>query len=187
MLSSLTPHPLPLGEGISYVFPFQFSSSSVKIPPLMDTEAVIRRLSEKYRRPIPDVRPGYTVRVHQKVVEGGKERLQVFEGLVLSIHRGRTATDGSFTVRKVVEGIGVERVYPLCSPVIAKVEVVKVAPVRRAKLTFLRSRSGKAAKLSERFTKADEFAVAVAAPVASAEVKQEEGESKAQEEAGSKN
>lgn len=140
----------------------------------MDTEAVIRRHSEKFRRPFPAVRPGYTVRVHQKVLEGGKERLQVFEGLVIAIHRGRNATDASFTVRKVVAGIGVERVYPLCSPAIAKVEVVKVAPVRRAKLTFLRARSGKAAKLSERFTKADEFAVAVAAPVAVLEPAQEE-------------
>ncbi len=110
---------------------------------------------------MPDLRPGYTVRVHQKVQEGGKERVQVFEGLVINVHKGASPLDASFTVRRIVEGVGVEKVFPLHSPNIKKIDVVKVAQVRRAKLFFLRGRRGKAARLSERFTTADEFAVAV--------------------------
>lgn len=110
----------------------------------------------------PVLEPGYTVRVHQKVQEGDKERVQIFEGLVIAVHNGHTATDRSFTVRKVVDGVGVERVFPWLSPLLVKIEVKKVAKVRRAKLNFLRARSGKSARLSERFTASDEFAGAVA-------------------------
>ena len=131
-------------------------TGSVSMQSLLQTQA------KRYARPFPVLKPGYTVRVHQKVQEGEKERIQIFEGLIISVHKGRSLTDGGFTVRKVVEGVGVERVFPLCTPMIEKVEVTKVAPVRRAKLYFLRSRKGNAARLSERFTKADEFAVAVA-------------------------
>jgi large subunit ribosomal protein L19 len=123
---------------------------------------VLQAQAKKYSRPFPEVRPGYTVRVHQKVVEGEKERIQVFEGLVISVHKGRCVADGSFTVRKIVENVGVEKVFPICSPNVTKVEVIKVAKVRRAKLFFLRGRRGKSARLSERFTTADEFKVAVA-------------------------
>ena len=110
----------------------------------------------------PELKPGYTVRVHQKVQEGEKERVQIFEGLVIGVHNGHVPTDRSFTVRKVVDGVGVERVFPWLSPMIEKIEVKKVASVRRAKLNFLRGRAGKGARLSERFTSSDEFAVAVA-------------------------
>ena len=134
--------------------------------PVFPMQALLIKQAQKYRRPIPELRPGYTVRVHQKVQEGGKERIQMFEGLIISVHKGRSTTDASFTVRRIVEGVGVEKVYPLCSPNIAKIDVVKVAPVRRAKLFFLRGRKGNAAKLSERFTKASEFAMAVSAPAA---------------------
>ena len=106
--------------------------------------------------------PGYTVRVHQKVQEGDKERVQVFEGLVISVHNGHVMTDRTFTVRKVVDGVGVERIFPWLSPMIEKIEVKKVASVRRAKLNFLRGRSGKSAKISERFTGAGEFQSAIA-------------------------
>ncbi|MBT3835318.1 50S ribosomal protein L19 [Candidatus Peribacteria bacterium] len=123
---------------------------------------VLQAQAKKFSRPFPEVRSGYTVRVHQKVVEGEKERVQIFEGLVIAVHKGRCITDGSFTVRKIVEGVGVEKVFPMCSPNVTKVEVIKVAKVRRAKLFFLRGRRGKAARLSERFTTADEFKVAVA-------------------------
>jgi large subunit ribosomal protein L19 len=126
-------------------------------------QSTLQAQAKKYARPFPALRSGYTVRVHQKVQEGGKERIQIFEGLIISVHKGRSLTDTSFTVRKIVEGIGVEKVYPFCSPNITKIDVVKVAPVRRAKLFFLRGRKGNAAKLSERFTKAEEFAGAVAA------------------------
>lgn len=123
---------------------------------------MLQAQAAKFKRPFPELRPGYTVRVHQKVIEGEKERIQAFEGLVISVHKGRCITDGSFVVRRIVEGVGVEKVFPICSPNITKVDVVKVAKVRRAKLFFLRGRRGKSARLSERFTTADEFKVAVA-------------------------
>lgn len=128
-------------------------------------EALLQKQAKKHVRSLPELRPGYTVCVRQKIVEGGKERLQVYEGLIISTHRGKIATDASFTVRRVVAGVGVEKVFPLHSPTVVGIEVLKVAPVRRAKLFFLRSRKGKAAKLSERFTHAEEFAGAVAAAV----------------------
>jgi large subunit ribosomal protein L19 len=92
-----------------------------------------------------DMRPGDTVRVHVKIVEGDKHRIQVFEGTVIRIKRGGPRT--TFTVRKVSSGVGVERIFPACSPNIAKIEVVGRHKVRRAKLYFLRSRRGKAARL----------------------------------------
>jgi large subunit ribosomal protein L19 len=128
------------------------------------TGIALQEQAEKMKKARPDIRPGYTVRVHQKVQEGEKERIQVFEGLVIGVHRGHSPTDTSFTVRRVASGIGVERVFPLHSPSIAEVEVKKVARIRRAKLNFLRGRSGKSARISERFTSADEFAIAAAQP-----------------------
>ncbi len=96
----------------------------------------------------PQMRPGDTVRVHVKVREGEKERIQVFEGIVIGQrHGGARAT---FTVRKVSFGQGVERVFPLHSPVIDKIDIVRSARVRRAKLYFLRNLRGKAARLRER-------------------------------------
>lgn len=127
------------------------------------TQAILRARADRFKRGFPELRPGYTVRVHQKIQDGGegKERIQIFTGLVIAIHKGMHPTDGTFTVRRIVEGVGVEKVFPLCAPKIAKVEVVKVARVRRAKLSFLRGRSGKSARLAERFTTADEFQGAV--------------------------
>jgi len=98
----------------------------------------------------PAIKPGDTVRVHVKVREGDKERIQVFEGLVIAMHRG--GTRASFTVRKVSFGQGVERIFPLHSPVIQKIDVVRTARVRRAKLYFLRARRGKAARMKEKRT-----------------------------------
>ena len=120
--------------------------------------------AKAFKRSVPDIRPGYTVRVHEKVQEGGKERVQVFEGLVIRLHRGHAPTDATFTVRRIVSGIGVEKVFPFAATTIEKVEVKKIAKVRRAKLHFLRGRAGKSARMSYRFTTDDEFAVAVAAP-----------------------
>lgn len=97
-----------------------------------------------------DVRPGDTVRVHVKIVEGDKERIQIFEGVVIAQKRG--GNRASFTVRKVSYGVGVERVFPLHSPSIDKVEVVSSSKVRRARLFYLRQLSGKAARLKERDT-----------------------------------
>ena len=96
----------------------------------------------------PNMRSGDTVRVHVKVREGQKERVQVFEGLVIGQHRG--GARATFTVRKVAFGQGVERIFPLHSPMIEKIEVVRSARVRRAKLYFLRKLRGKAARLRER-------------------------------------
>jgi len=95
----------------------------------------------------PPIRSGDTVRVHVKVREGDKERIQVFEGLVIGLHRG--GARASFTVRKVSFGHGVERIFPLHSPVIDRIDVVRTARVRRAKLYFLRKLRGKAARMRE--------------------------------------
>jgi len=92
-----------------------------------------------------DVRPGDTVRVHVKIKEGDKQRIQVFEGTVTAIHNGGPRT--TFTVRKVSSGVGVERIFPASSPNLAKIEVIARHKVRRAKLTFLRDLRGKAARL----------------------------------------
>ncbi len=97
---------------------------------------------------IPTLAPGDKVKVSAKVVEGDKERLQVFQGVVIRIRR--SADGGSFTVRRVSRGIGVERTFLFQSPMVAKVEVVQHGKVRRAKLYYLRQRSGKTARLRER-------------------------------------
>ena len=122
----------------------------------------------------PEVRPGYTVRVHERIQEGNKERVQVFEGLVISVHKGHVPTDHTFTVRRIASGVGVEKVFSLHSPKIEKIEIKKVAKIRRAKLFFLRGRRGKAARLSERFTTSNEFAVAEVQEPETADVAAEE-------------
>lgn len=109
---------------------------------------IIEAIEQKQlRSDIPDFRPGDTVRVHCIVVEGDKERVQVFEGVVL--RRSRGANRATFTVRKVSYGVGVERTFPLHSPRIDKIEVVSRGKVRRAKLYYLRERFGKAARIQE--------------------------------------
>lgn len=120
---------------------------------------VLQSQAQKFLRKVPEIKPGYTVRVHEKIQEGSKERVQVFEGLVISVHNGHVPTDASFTVRKVVSGIGVEKVFPMHAPTLEKIEVKKVAKVRRSKLFFIRGRSGKAARMIERFTTEGEFSV----------------------------
>jgi large subunit ribosomal protein L19 len=95
----------------------------------------------------PAMRSGDTVRVHVRVREGEKERIQVFEGPVIAMHRG--GSRATFTVRKVSFGHGVERIFPLHSPTIEKIEVIRSAKVRRAKLYFLRGLKGKAARMKE--------------------------------------
>ena len=95
----------------------------------------------------PAMKSGDTVKVHVKVREGDKERIQVFEGMVIGIHRG--GARATFTVRKVSFGQGVERIFPLHSPTIDRIEVIRGAKVRRAKLYFLRDLKGKAARMKE--------------------------------------
>ena len=100
------------------------------------------------RSDIPDFRPGDTVKVHVKVVEGTRSRIQVFQGVVIRRHGG--GLQETFTVRKVSFGIGVERTFPVHSPIIDKIEVVTRGDVRRAKLYYLRELRGKKAKISEK-------------------------------------
>jgi large subunit ribosomal protein L19 len=100
------------------------------------------------RDDIPDFAPGDTLKVHVRVIEGSKERVQVFQGAV--IRRQGSGVRETFTVRKVSYGVGVERTFPLHAPTIAKIEVVTRGDVRRAKLYYLRDRVGKAAKIKEK-------------------------------------
>ncbi|MEA2499721.1 MAG: large subunit ribosomal protein [Actinomycetota bacterium] len=97
---------------------------------------------------LPDFRPGDTVRVHVRVVEGERERVQVFEGIV--IRRRGSQLSETFTVRKISFGVGVERTFPIHTPMIAKIEVMTRGAVRRSKLYYLRDRVGKKAKVKER-------------------------------------
>jgi large subunit ribosomal protein L19 len=103
---------------------------------------------EQMRVDIPQFRTGDSVKVHVRIVEGARERIQVFEGVVIAQSRKGSRT--SFTVRKISYGIGVERVFPMHSPMIEKVEVVNRGRVRRAKLYYLRKLKGKAARIKER-------------------------------------
>jgi large subunit ribosomal protein L19 len=99
------------------------------------------------RTDLPAFRPGNTVRVHVKIKEGDKFRIQVFEGVVIAIKRNGISS--TFTVRKVTSGYGVERIFPLHTPIIDRLEVVKSGKVRRARLYYLRGRRGKAARLKD--------------------------------------
>lgn len=104
----------------------------------MDSHSLIKKIEQTHlKKNVADVRVGDSVRVHYKIREGNKERVQVFEGLVIATKAG-SALQGSFTVRKVVTGVGVERTFPLHSPWVVKVERTKTGKVRRAKLNFVR-------------------------------------------------
>ncbi|NIO09020.1 MAG: 50S ribosomal protein L19 [Deltaproteobacteria bacterium] len=108
---------------------------------------LIEQIEAEQKKEVPTLKAGQTVRVHVKVVEGEKERTQVFEGVVIAIAgKGNRST---FTVRKISYGVGVERIFPLYSPRIDKIEVVSSGKVRRAKLYYLRELSGKRARLYE--------------------------------------
>ncbi len=110
---------------------------------------VIKMLEqEQLRNDIPQFRPGDTVKVHVKVVEGNRERIQVFEGVVIDRKSGGVRE--TFTVRRVSYGVGVERTFPIHSPRIEKIEVARRGIVRRAKLYYLRNLTGKAARIKER-------------------------------------
>jgi len=112
----------------------------------MSTHPLIREIESSFRREgIPEFRPGDTVRVHTLIKEGDKERVQVFEGVV--IDRRVSSARASFTVRKISYGVGVERVFPLHSSRIEKVEIVQRGRVRRARLNYLRKLQGKAARI----------------------------------------
>ncbi len=103
---------------------------------------------EQMRGDIPDFKPGDTVKVHARIKEGEKERIQVFQGVVIRKRKGNTGA--TFTVRKISYGIGVERIFPLHSPNIDKIEVVTRGKVRRSRLYYLRNLRGKAARIKEK-------------------------------------
>ena len=109
---------------------------------------LINAVEEGYRKKIPSFNVGDTVKVFVKVVEGDKERIQPFEGVVIA--RSGSSIRETFMVRKVSFGVGVERIFPIHSPVIEKIDVLRRGAVRRAKLYYLREKKGKAAKIKER-------------------------------------
>jgi large subunit ribosomal protein L19 len=110
---------------------------------------IIRQIeAEQIRTDLPDFNVGDTVKVHIKIKEGAKERVQIFEGTVLKRQNGGLRE--TFTVRRVASGVGVEKTFPVNAPVIEKIEIVRLGKVRRAKLFYLRDRVGKAAKVKER-------------------------------------
>jgi large subunit ribosomal protein L19 len=120
------------------------------------------------KKTIPSFQIGDTVRVHVKVVEGDKERIQIFEGVVIARKGGRNSE--TFTVRKISYGVGVERIFPVHSPIVTRVDVVRQGKVRRAKLYYLRAKKGRTAKLEDReFVQTDTVPVAQAQPVDTAE------------------
>ena len=113
----------------------------------MSAQDIIKSIEDAQLREVAEFKTGDTVRVHAKVKEGNRERIQVFEGLVIKKQGG--SNRATFTVRKQSSGIGVERTWPLYSPSIANIEVVRRGKVRRAKLNYIRNRVGKAAKVKE--------------------------------------
>ncbi len=114
----------------------------------MNANEIIRSIeAEQMKTDLPDFREGDTVRVHAKIKEGNRERIQVFEGTVIKRQGGSSRE--TFTVRKFSNGVGVEKTWPLHSPIVEKIEVVRRGKVRRAKLYYLRGRVGKKAKVKE--------------------------------------
>lgn len=112
---------------------------------------ILEKEYEEVRQKHPDFKPGDTINVHVKIKEGNKERVQQFQGVV--IQRRHPNTNGeTFTVRKVSNGVGVERIFPLLSPIIDKIEVIRRGKVRRARLYYLRGRQGKAARIKEKIS-----------------------------------
>ncbi len=101
------------------------------------------------RKGIPDVKSGDTIKVHQKIREANKERIQVFEGLVIARKHGK-GINSTITVRKVISGVGVERIFPLHSPIIERIEIIRQGKTRRAKLYFLRRAKGKRARIKNK-------------------------------------
>jgi large subunit ribosomal protein L19 len=145
----------PVGELVEpweavYTPPPRSSAGSGCAVPLEKRKMdLIREVTQEYlKSDIPEFRPGDTVRVHVRLREGEKERIQVFEGVVIARDHGGISE--TFTVRKISSGVGVERIFPLHAPSIAKIEVSRRGRVRRAKLYYLRELRGKAARIKER-------------------------------------
>jgi large subunit ribosomal protein L19 len=116
---------------------------------MADLIKIVEQEFAKVRESIPAFHPGDTINVHVKIKEGNKERIQQFQGTVIQ-RRGSGSNGETFTVRKVSNGVGVERIFPIVSPSIDKIEVLKSGRVRRAKLYYLKGRHGKAARIREK-------------------------------------
>lgn len=145
----------------------------------------IAQIESQYARKLPHFGPGDTIKVHYKIKEGDKERIQVFQGTVIS--RRGSGTGQTFTVRKISSGVGVERVFPLLSPNIDKIERTTIGKVRRAKLYYLRDLTGKATRVKRKMTDKAELkmeeeakAAAIAAKTAKASTKIEKEKPKAE-------
>lgn len=111
-------------------------------------QSLVQKIESKFfKHAVVDVKSGDTVKVHQEIIEGGKKRVQIFEGLVIRTDRGKSLTS-RITVRKIASGIGVEKSFMLHSPNVVKIEVVKRSKVRRNNLSYMRARSGKSARLN---------------------------------------
>ena len=124
------------------------TSKNVQGGTTMSAQDIIKSIEDAQLREVAEFKTGDTVRVHAKVKEGNRERIQVFEGTVIKRQNGGARE--TFTVRKQASGVGVEKTWPVHSPIIEKIEVVRRGKVRRAKLYYLRDRVGKAAKVKER-------------------------------------
>jgi len=116
---------------------------------------LLEKFNKEQEKKLPELRPGDTIKVHQKIKEGDKERIQIFEGIIIARKHGK-GISATITVRKVVDGVGVERVLPIHSPSIEKIDVLRHGKVRRAKLYYLRTVKGKKAKLKRK-----DFAAAI--------------------------
>lgn len=125
------------------------------------------------KEPIPQLATGDNVKVSMRIIEGGKERIQAFQGIVIKIHNA--ADGGNFTVRRVAYGVGVERTFPYASPLVARVELVRHGKVRRARLFYLRNLSGKAARIKEKRLSKEKLAVIEATTVDAVEDTATEG------------
>ncbi|MCX6724108.1 MAG: 50S ribosomal protein L19 [Candidatus Staskawiczbacteria bacterium] len=125
---------------------------------------LLEKFNKEQEKKNPELRPGDTIKVHQKIKEGEKDRIQIFEGIIIAKKHGE-GIPATITVRKVVDGIGVERVFPIHSPSIDKIEVVRHGKVRRSKLYYLRTAKGKKSRLKKK-----DFAVAIAPEEPVAEV-----------------
>jgi len=117
---------------------------------------LLEKFNKEQEKKLPELRPGDTIKVHQKIKEGEKERIQIFEGVIIAKKHGK-GISATITVRKIVDGVGVERIFPIHSPSIDKIEIVRHGKVRRAKLYYLRTAKGKKAKLKRK-----EFAAVIA-------------------------
>lgn len=117
---------------------------------------ILEKFNKDQEKKLPNLKSGDTIKVHQKIKEGDKERIQIFEGIVIAKKHGR-GISATITVRKVVDGIGVERIFPIHSPSLDKIEIVRHGKVRRSKLYYLRTAKGKKARLKRK-----DFAVAIA-------------------------